>query len=121
VIIDYDKLQPAVQGNTSQTRARRVKDTRQSAPQAEMGEKWDIRAFVFACLENQAALKLTEIKHLARAEQQELSEATISRYRKQFFTHRESSSVVDNESAALQAESADESCPGESERRAAGQ
>jgi hypothetical protein len=112
---------PPVQGSANKARARRVKETRQLPPQAAREEKWDARAFVFACLEKQAALKLSELKHLARAEGQELSEATISRYRKRFFASRESSRGVEHESATLQAASAHESCLDASESRTVGQ
>jgi hypothetical protein len=109
---------PSVQGNSNEVRARHVKETRQFVLEAAREEKRDARAFIFACLEKQAALKLSEIKHLARAEGQELSEATISRYRKQFFASRESSRGVDDESATLKAESANESERGQGKKPA---
>jgi hypothetical protein len=55
--------------------------------------KFDARGFVFSCLQNNAALKLSEIAALALGEGQTLSLPTISRYRKQFFGGRESTAV----------------------------
>ncbi len=71
---------------------------RQSTSQAVSEEKFDARAFVFVCLQENADLKLSEIEQRALAQHQELSQPTISRYRKQFFAKNESSSVVANES-----------------------
>jgi len=59
-------------------------------------EKFDTRSFVFACLQKDAEMKLSEIVKLAKMQGQELSEPTISRYRKEY---RESSTVVKNESS----------------------
>jgi hypothetical protein len=63
----------------------------------DANERFDTRAFVFSCLQENAHLKLAEIAALARGEGQELSLPTISRYRKQFFDTRESSAVVGEE------------------------
>lgn len=82
--------------------ASHTKETRQSSQQQGPAEgKFDARAFVFACLETNTDLKLSEVEHLALARGQELSQPTISRYRKQFFASRESS----HESPTMKAES----------------
>jgi hypothetical protein len=60
--------------------------------------KFDAREFVFSCLRREANLKLAEIAKLASMQGQELSETTISRYRKEY---RESSPGVENESSAM--------------------
>lgn len=60
--------------------------------------KFEARQFVYACLQKDPTMKLSEIVRLAKMEGQELSEPTISRYRKEY---RESSSVVENESSAI--------------------
>jgi hypothetical protein len=70
-----------------------VKPTKQLS-----SEKFDTRSFVFACLQKNPEMKLSEIVSLAKMEGQELSEPTISRYRKEY---RESSSVTENESSAM--------------------
>jgi hypothetical protein len=54
-----------------------------------LSEKFDTRSFVFACLQKNPEMKLSEIVSLAKMQGQELSEPTISRYRKEY---RESSS-----------------------------
>jgi len=104
------------------------KETREAAPQATAAGKFDARAFVFACLSENPHLKLGEIEQRALARNQELSQATASRYRKQFFANRESSSMQvasSVESSTMQAESTDESPLSESssngERRAVGE
>lgn len=51
-------------------------------------EKFDTRSFVFSCLQKSPDMKLSEIVQLAKRQGQELSEPTISRYRKEY---RESS------------------------------
>ena len=90
-------------------------------------EKFDARAFVFSCLRANTACKLKEIQHLARAHKQhELSEATISRYRKQFFAQRASSLhaasayAYASASPALHSESKYESFQGD-ERKVVGE
>jgi hypothetical protein len=60
--------------------------------------KFDARQFVYACLQKNPEMKLSEIVQLAKLQGQELSEPTISRYRKEY---RESSSVRENESSAM--------------------
>lgn len=61
-----------------------VKEVHHDSPHAIAQEKWDARAFVFRCLHANEACKLSEIRQLARAEHQELSESSISRYRDQY-------------------------------------
>jgi hypothetical protein len=100
---------------------RRVQDVRQPATQAAAEGKFDARAFVFACLEENPGLKLAEIEQLAFSCGQELSQPTASRYRKQFFASNESSTIVNDASATMKAESSDESFLDESESRAVGQ
>jgi len=53
--------------------------------------KFDARAFVFARLQENPGLKLSELSRLAQAAGQELSQPTASRYRKQFLARSESS------------------------------
>ena len=106
---------PSLQQGSNKAKRLRVKDTRGSAPQGTAQEKFDARAFVFACLADNKALKLTEIQQLALAKKQELSEATISRHRKQFFESRESSPGRFVESSTTQGESPDESSDGSSQ------
>jgi hypothetical protein len=55
-----------------------------------------------------AELKLSEIEQQALAHGQELSQPTISRYRKQFFAHRESFSRAENESPTREGAYVDE-------------
>jgi hypothetical protein len=59
-------------------------------------EKFDTRTFVFECLQENAEMKLSEIVMKAKLQGQELSEPTISRYRKEY---RESSGESKNESS----------------------
>ena len=70
-----------------------MQETGEVVPQTARAEKFDTRAFVFACLKERPDLKLAEIEQLALARNQELSQSTASRYRKQFFAKRESSSL----------------------------
>jgi len=62
---------------------------------------FDARAFVFSCLQERPEAKLAEIESLALARGHELSQATISRYRKQFLARRESSVLANNESSTM--------------------
>lgn len=110
---------PSIRQESSENRIHPVKDAGETASQDAAQEKFDARAFVFACLDNNADLKLAEIEQVARSAGYLLSQPTASRYRKQFFAHRESSSE-DTESSAVKAESADERSLGESESLAAG-
>lgn len=96
---------PAIQQGSLEARTRRVKDAHQPATQALAEEKFDARAFVFACLQANPDLKLAEIEQRALSYGQELSQPTASRYRKQFFARSESSTVVDSESSTMKAES----------------
>ena len=100
-------LPPVQQGN-NESRTLHEKDTHQVTPQATAG-KFDARAFVFACLEKNPALKLAEIEQRARAAGQALSQPTASRYRKQFLRGNESATVVAGESSTMKVESAAES------------
>ena len=104
---------PAAQPGNGEARTLRVKDTRGSSSQATTQKKFDTRAFVFACLQDNSDLKLSEIEQLVLARGQELSQASISRYRKRFFASRESST--------MKAESGDESFHDESASMAIGQ
>jgi len=96
---------PAIQQESLEARTRRVQDAHQPATQALAAEKFDARSFVFACLQDNPDLKLSEIEQLAFSRGQELSQPTASRYRKQFFARSESSTVVDSESSTMKAES----------------
>src|SRR5258707_6664798 len=51
---------PAIQQESLEARTRRVQDAHQPAAQALAEEKFDARAFVFACLEENPDLKLSE-------------------------------------------------------------
>lgn len=88
---------------------------------------FDARAFVFTCLQENPALKLAEIEQLARACKQPLSQATASRYRKQFFARDESSSMQSaspRESTTMQEddrEDASSESPTNNERRIVGE
>jgi hypothetical protein len=86
-----------------------IQRVRQSVPPGATREKFDARAFVFSCLQENAACKLRDIQQLAGAKQRDLSEATISRYRKQFFARRESPVKAASESTSMQGESGHES------------
>jgi hypothetical protein len=96
---------PAIQQESLEAGTRRVQDAHQPATQALAEEKFDARAFVFACLQDNPDLKLAEIEQRALSCGQELSQPTASRYRKQFFARSESSTVVDSESSTMKAES----------------
>jgi hypothetical protein len=106
------------QDNHEDSRTRRLKDAREAVLQATTGvNKFDARAFVFACLQENPDLKLAEIEQLALARDQELSQSTASRYRKQFFARDESSIVQvasSNESSTMQMQDGNESASGES-------
>jgi hypothetical protein len=99
---------PPVQQQGNGTR--RAQETRQVTRQAALAaEKFDARAFVYACLQEHPAIKLAEIEHLALAAGQELSQSTASRYRKQFAARGESSTMQAasiDESSTMQAASA---------------
>ena len=100
-----------------ETRSLRVKAAQPASPVA-CTKKFDAKAFVFACLRENPEFKLSEIEQLALSQGQELSQPTISRYRKQFFAHDESSSessIMNGESSLMKAEQNDESsCESES-------
>ncbi len=99
--------------STPDIKSTRTKETTNLQGSAE--GKFDARAFVFACLEANADLKLSEIEQIAQTRGYEISQPTISRYRKQFFVSRESSLIVDTESSRVNVESPTESSDGESE------
>jgi len=105
------------QGSNQDSRTRHAKEAREAALQGTAAEKFDARAFVFVCLKENPHLKLAEIEQRALACNQELSQSTASRYRKQFFARRASST--------MQVASTDESASSESsaidERRVVGQ
>ena len=116
------------QGDNQDSRTRRVKETHQVPLQAATAEKFDARSFVFACLKEKPTLKLAEIEQRALACNQELSQSTASRYRKQFFASRASSTMQGastHESSTMQAASVDASTSHESsaidERRVVGE
>jgi hypothetical protein len=67
--------------------------------------KFDARAFVFSCLQDDPDAKLAEIAKRAATQRQELSQSSISRYRSQFFARSESSSVAHHASSTMQVES----------------
>ncbi len=90
---------------TPESKTRTGRDLSQTTQQGTSEGKFDARAFVFACLETNVNLKLAEIEQLALARGQELSQPTISRYRKQFMLSRESSRDLDSESSKLKDES----------------
>ena len=75
---------PSVQQRSNNAKTLHIKEAPHDAPQATSEEKWDARAFVFRCLHTNEAFKLSEIRQLAHAEHQELSESSISRYREQY-------------------------------------
>ena len=100
---------PSIQQGSPEARTHHAKDMCEVTPQATAAGKFDARAFVFACLEKNPALKLAEIEQRARAAGQALSQPTASRYRKQFLRGNESASVVTTESSIMKAESTDES------------
>ncbi len=100
---------PSVQQGNYATGTLHTKHVRPLAPQAAAAGKFDARAFVFACLQEHPDLKLAEIEQRARAAGQVLSQPTASRYRKQFLRRNESSTVVDDASSIMKAESLDES------------
>lgn len=83
---------PSLKQDSHETsRTHRAKETRQATLQATgAAGKFDARAFVFACLNENPDLKLADIEQLARIAGQELSQPTASRYRKQFFNMGES-------------------------------
>ncbi|HZU03984.1 MAG TPA: hypothetical protein VFA10_30255 [Ktedonobacteraceae bacterium] len=62
-------------------------------------EKFDTKAFVFSCLQDNPDMKLSEIVQAAKLNGQELSEPTISRYRKEY---RESFHLGQHESSAME-------------------
>jgi hypothetical protein len=65
--------------------AMRNKEVRQSSSEARPDEKFDIRAFVYRCLEENAESKIETIQQCARSVGQTISTGSISRYRKQYF------------------------------------
>ena len=88
---------------TERPALRALPATRQSAPQVQPDGKFEARAFVFACLQENADLKLSEIEQRAQALGQELSQSSISRYRSQFFANSARSTTDDNASSTMQA------------------
>jgi len=69
-------------------------------------DKFDARAFVFTHLQANPELKLAELAQLAREHGQELSQSSISRYRKQFFASPASAlahEFASSESSTMQA------------------
>jgi len=91
-----------------------MKNACQVAAQADECQKFDARAFVFACLQENPDAKLADIEKQALAVGQELSQSSISRYRKQFARGGASSFA----SAVMQVASADASSDSD-ERRVA--
>jgi len=100
---------PSLKDGTYEAGTARAKEVREVTAPSPTHQKFDARAFVFACLQDNPDLKLAELEQLARACNQELSQPTASRYRKQFFAHRESSSVVNTESSTMNMQGAHES------------
>ncbi len=72
----------------------------------EQQRAFDVRAFIFSCLQERPEAKLAEMKSLALARGHVLSLATISRYRKQLLARRESSALANDESTTMQGENA---------------
>src|SRR5579884_3304385 len=72
----------------------------------EQQRAFDVRAFIFSCLQERPEAKLAEMKSLALARGHVLSQATISRYRKQLLARRESSALANDESTTMQGENA---------------
>ena len=68
---------PSIQQSRNGTQTMRVKEAREVTRQAAAAEKFDARAFVFACLQENHDLKLSEIERRAQASGQELSQPTI--------------------------------------------
>jgi hypothetical protein len=64
-----------------------AQEASQSSAALASENKFDARKFVFACLQEHPDLKLVELSQLAQAVGQELSLATASRYRKQFWSN----------------------------------
>jgi F0F1-type ATP synthase membrane subunit b/b' len=91
--------------STPESKSHNMRELSRTTQQGTSEGKFDARAFVFACLETNANLKLAEIEQLALARGQELSQPTISRYRKQFMLSRESSIIVESESSNVKGES----------------
>ena len=58
---------PSIQQGSPEARAHHTKEMREVTPRAATAGKFDARAFVFACLEQQPDLKLVEIEQRARA------------------------------------------------------
>src|SRR5260221_4199103 len=56
---------PSIQQGNPKARTHHAKDMREVTPQAAAAGKFDARAFVFACLEKNPALKLAEIEQCA--------------------------------------------------------
>ena len=89
---------PSLQQGKNQAGTPHAKEVRAVAACSPTQEKFDTRAFVFACLQENPDLKLAEIEQRALAAGQELSQPTASRYRKQYFASRESSDESNHES-----------------------
>jgi hypothetical protein len=102
---------PAATSN--EARSPRRKTATQSPSQAASAQKFDAKAFVFACLRENPEFKLSEIEQLALSRGQELSQPTVSRYRKLFFARTDESSTMQDESSdessTMKAEQDDES------------
>lgn len=96
---------PAIQQGNNKVRRSRMQDVCQPTTQTTAEERFDTRAFVFTCLEENPDLKLAEIEQLAQAIGKEISQPTASRYRKQFFARGESSTTGNSESPTMKAES----------------
>ena len=87
---------------------RHDKETPQQA--ASQAERFDARAFVFSCLQDHSDAKLTDIRKRARASGQDLSESTISCYRKEFHASLAMQAASPDARSAVQvASSVDES------------
>jgi len=75
------------------SRTTKPEERRRSPERALSEEKFDARVFVFACLEENREWKLADIEQLALAAGHTLSQPSISRYRKQFYARRESTTI----------------------------
>src|SRR5581483_1284770 len=64
---------------------------RKDGTEQHPAEKFDARAFVFACLQDYGSLTLAAIRERLHAKGQELSESTISRYRKEYVASKHAS------------------------------
>lgn len=87
---DLKKANSQLKAQMKEQRNQPVKQSKQLS-----SEKFDTRQFCFACFQQDPKMKFSDMAQMAKKQGQELSEPTVSRYRREY---RETSTPDENES-----------------------